>query len=366
MQYLFNFCNNKPGFENEALIQTNLYFEFNLVFKDQFNYFKAKHSYHLVDPSPWPFLASVGGFMFTTGLVLYMHKFTGGWLLLLTGLILIICVLHTWWRDVIREAFFEDQCTKTVQKGLRLGTILFIVFEIMVFFAFFILYYKTGNYMFMQGCLLTLISIPFINPFKKKNIKVKAIRPKKKPQKFYFRDLIMLVICILQAMLFLKVPEIAFFAVPFVNYYQCINYFNVISVAGVLLTTLRYAMEKPKPDYDWEDLKDIPPLHLEEIPWVIFFYLSLFLLGLGHYGLDHHLNLTGESYIFFYVKGTTPFPFQIPGVGSILWGDFISAVCYIWYYYGAIHLLFFKHPPQDAKQVIEFCLAFLSIYLFLI
>lgn len=137
MQYLYNFYSNKSGFENKTLIQTNMYFEFNLFSKDQFNYCKTKHSYHLVDPSPWPFLASIGGFMFTTGLVLYMHKFTGGWLLLLTGLFLIICVMYTWWRDVIREATFEDQHTKAVQKGLRLGMILFIVSEIMFFFAFF-------------------------------------------------------------------------------------------------------------------------------------------------------------------------------------------------------------------------------------
>jgi cytochrome c oxidase subunit 3 len=45
--------------------------------------------------------------------------------------------MYTWWRDVIREATFEDQHTAVVQKGLRLGMILFIVSEVMFFFAFF-------------------------------------------------------------------------------------------------------------------------------------------------------------------------------------------------------------------------------------
>jgi len=42
-----------------------------------------------------------------------------------------------WWRDIIREATFEEKHNKKVQKGLGLGMILFIVSEIMFFFAFF-------------------------------------------------------------------------------------------------------------------------------------------------------------------------------------------------------------------------------------
>jgi cytochrome c oxidase subunit 3 len=45
--------------------------------------------------------------------------------------------LYVWWRDVIREALFENQHTIIVQKGLKLGMVLFIISEIMFFFAFF-------------------------------------------------------------------------------------------------------------------------------------------------------------------------------------------------------------------------------------
>ena len=107
------------------------------LFKEQFKYLKTSHSYHLVDPSPWPIAGALGGFMFTSGIALYMHKFTGGWSLLTTGVCLIIYVMYTWWRDIIREATFENQHTSVVQKGLRLGMILFIISEIMFFFAFF-------------------------------------------------------------------------------------------------------------------------------------------------------------------------------------------------------------------------------------
>jgi len=105
--------------------------------KEQFKYLKTKHSYHLVDPSPWPLVASLGAFFLTTGMVSYMHNFIGGGRLLTTGFILILYVMFTWWRDIIREATYEEQHTFSVQRGLRLGMILFIVSEIMFFFAFF-------------------------------------------------------------------------------------------------------------------------------------------------------------------------------------------------------------------------------------
>jgi len=108
-----------------------------LLFKEQFKYLKTTHAYHLVDPSPWPILASFGAFMFTSGNVLYMHKFIGGLSLATTGFITILYVMYTWWRDIVREATFEDTHTITVQKGLRLGMILFILSEVMFFFAFF-------------------------------------------------------------------------------------------------------------------------------------------------------------------------------------------------------------------------------------
>jgi len=105
--------------------------------KNDFVYLKTKHSWHLVDPSPWPIVASLAAFFMTSGGVLYMHKFVGGGHLLLTGFLTLLYVMYTWWRDIIREATFEEQHTFPVQRGLRLGMILFIVSEVMFFFAFF-------------------------------------------------------------------------------------------------------------------------------------------------------------------------------------------------------------------------------------
>lgn len=98
---------------------------------------KTKHHFHLVDPSPWPLMASLGALALTSGTVLFMHNYYGGLQLIQTGVLIILVVMFTWWRDVIREATFEELHNAAVQRGLRLGMILFIVSEIMFFFAFF-------------------------------------------------------------------------------------------------------------------------------------------------------------------------------------------------------------------------------------
>jgi len=93
--------------------------------------------FHLVDPSPWPFVASVGAFCATSGGVMFMHGFRNGGLVLSLGLILIIYAMFVWWRDVIREGTFQGHHTFAVQDGLRSGMILFIVSEVMFFLGFF-------------------------------------------------------------------------------------------------------------------------------------------------------------------------------------------------------------------------------------
>jgi cytochrome c oxidase subunit 3 len=101
------------------------------------NIITQKHPFHLVDPSPWPFFAALSAFMSTTGGVMYMHGYTGGGLLLLSGIFFLSSIKGFWWRDVVREAVFEGQHTKLVQDGLRNGMLLFIISEVMFFFAFF-------------------------------------------------------------------------------------------------------------------------------------------------------------------------------------------------------------------------------------
>ena len=94
-----------------------------------------KHPYHLVDPSPLPFLSSIAGLAMAVGLVFYMHYDTK-WLLIL-GTIGLLTVMFLWWRDVIKESTFQQVHTPVVELGLRYGMALFIASEVMFFVAFF-------------------------------------------------------------------------------------------------------------------------------------------------------------------------------------------------------------------------------------
>lgn len=103
-----------------------------------------RHNFHLVDPSPWPLIGGLSSFTLFNGAVLYFHSFSSGKFLLCLGLFSVVFTMFVWWRDVIREATFEGHHTKIVQRGLRFGVILFIVSEIMFFFAFFWAFFSSS------------------------------------------------------------------------------------------------------------------------------------------------------------------------------------------------------------------------------
>lgn len=96
-----------------------------------------KHPFHLVDPSPWPFFASVAAFSCAVSAVLYFHMFFYGKSLLIISFLFIFLIMFVWWRDITRESTFEGHHTGSVQQGLRYGILLFIVSEIFFFVAFF-------------------------------------------------------------------------------------------------------------------------------------------------------------------------------------------------------------------------------------
>jgi cytochrome c oxidase subunit 3 len=66
-----------------------------------------------------------------------MHCYVGGFYLFFVGFLSLVSLSFFWWRDVVREGTFQGHHTKSVQSGLRWGMLLFIVSEIMFFFAFF-------------------------------------------------------------------------------------------------------------------------------------------------------------------------------------------------------------------------------------
>jgi len=95
------------------------------------------HSFHLVDPSPYPFFTAMAVFSLVYSFALFMHGDVSALFSLQICLIGLVCLSFCWWSDVIREGVYEGQHTKDVMTGLRLGMLLFIVSEVMFFFAFF-------------------------------------------------------------------------------------------------------------------------------------------------------------------------------------------------------------------------------------
>ena len=105
------------------------------------------HDYHIIDPSPWPFLGSVGAFVMALGAVAWMQYIKGNefhlfglniatpWLFFI-GLAIVLYTMAGWWSDTIKEAH-QGHHTRVVSLHLRYGMIMFIASEVMFFVAWF-------------------------------------------------------------------------------------------------------------------------------------------------------------------------------------------------------------------------------------
>ena len=132
----------------------------------------VEHDYHLLPPSPWPFLAGIAAAIWGTGMVAFfaglyprsadhpnglmeflfsrgMDMFgdtpvsNGGWIILLLGCLMATFVMIGWWRDVAKEGAVGDH-TPVVQIGLRYGMIFFIMQEVMFFVGWFWMFFEFG------------------------------------------------------------------------------------------------------------------------------------------------------------------------------------------------------------------------------
>ncbi len=107
------------------------------------------HDYHIVDPSPWPFVGSVSAFVLAVGAIMTMHNMPVAGLalgpyILGAGLIGVIYTMIAWWADVINEAEHRGDHTPVVQMHHRYGMIMFIASEVMFFVAWFWAYFDTS------------------------------------------------------------------------------------------------------------------------------------------------------------------------------------------------------------------------------
>lgn len=103
-----------------------------------------QHDFHLVNPSAWPILGALSAFTMFLGVALFLHKHPLGVYLFPTGFLMVLVTMYVWWKDVIKEGIQEKAHTPVVRHGLRLGMALFILSEVMFFFAFFFAFFNSS------------------------------------------------------------------------------------------------------------------------------------------------------------------------------------------------------------------------------
>ncbi len=103
--------------------------------KSNLNIKKEQHPFHLVEKSPWPFFTSLAVLQLILGFVMILRNKNPGFITMFIALLFFIFCLYNWFNDIIIES--RSHHTHQVRKGLKMGMKLFIVSEVMFFFAFF-------------------------------------------------------------------------------------------------------------------------------------------------------------------------------------------------------------------------------------
>jgi heme/copper-type cytochrome/quinol oxidase subunit 3 len=137
-----------------------------------------QHPFHLVNPSPWPIFISLFLLLTVFLIVLFLHyevhtypcsynKYT-----YIFSTLCFFVTIYAWFNDIVIEGTFEGHHTKVVQKGLKFGMLIFIVSEILFFFAFFWAFFHSsiapsiwvGNVWPPHGInVLSAFNLPILN-----------------------------------------------------------------------------------------------------------------------------------------------------------------------------------------------------------
>lgn len=105
---------------------------------------KVYHDYHLINPSPWPLVASAAAFLTMLSFAMFLHGHKYAVATAIAGNCLMFYTVFVWWRDVIKESRVDKAHTDIVRRGLSIGMALFIVSEIMFFVVFFWSFFKAS------------------------------------------------------------------------------------------------------------------------------------------------------------------------------------------------------------------------------
>jgi len=91
--------------------------------------------YHLVKPSVWPLTSAISVSILLLGLVCVFQQKPAG-LIIIYGLVNLLFSAGFWFLDIVNESLTKKH-TLVVADGLRMGFILFIVSEAILFASFF-------------------------------------------------------------------------------------------------------------------------------------------------------------------------------------------------------------------------------------
>jgi len=123
--------------------------------------------FHLVKPSPWPFVVSLFIFNTLIYITIQMHySYSKACSIFLLSFFFFIWALFSWWYDVVIESTFGGHFTSKVRSGITLGFILFIASEVMFFFSFFWAFFHSSlSPVFNIGGIWPPMGIDIISPW---------------------------------------------------------------------------------------------------------------------------------------------------------------------------------------------------------
>lgn len=96
---------------------------------------KKFNIFHLVTPSPWPFLTSLCFLSFALGIISIVRVFSHTPFLI--SLLLLLFSSYLWGQDIHREACYEGAHNSEVIEGFKVGIIFFILSECFFFLGIF-------------------------------------------------------------------------------------------------------------------------------------------------------------------------------------------------------------------------------------
>jgi len=105
--------------------------------RSQVSLFFIGHPYHLVTASPWPLSISFCLGTLLLGTMAFFHRFASSNFVMTIGLLTLLYIMFSWFVDIAREGTFAGDHSVAVQRGLKYGMLLFILSEVLFFFAFF-------------------------------------------------------------------------------------------------------------------------------------------------------------------------------------------------------------------------------------